>query len=78
MRITKELLDNQVGILNRYTKRTAGEKYYVGYENGCANLFLEVEGGGRQTISYGNTKSELSRQMSVVIGILSIEENRKH
>lgn len=75
MRITKDILDAQVATINRYTKRKKGEAYYVGYENGHANLFLE-DGGGRSTISYGNTKKELSAQLSVVISILSREAER--
>lgn len=77
MKVTKELLNKQVEILNRYTKRGLGEKYYIGYENGHANLFLEVGDSGRQTVSYGNTKTELSEQISVAISILSLEEYRK-
>lgn len=55
MRITKEVLNAQADLLNKYTHRTDGEKYYVGYENGHANLFME-HGSGRTTISYGNTR----------------------
>lgn len=76
MRVTKNILDAQIATINRYTKRKKGEAYYVGYENGHANLFLEVD-GGRQTISYGNTKGELSKQLSTVISILSREEERR-
>lgn len=75
MRITKDILDAQVAAINRYTKRGEGERYYVGYENGGAHLFREC-GGGRQTISYGNTKNELSKQMSTIIVILALEETK--
>ena len=74
--ITKEILDAQVAQINRYTNRKKGEAYYVGYENGYANLFIEVD-SGRSTISYGNTKRELSGQLSVVISILSREAERR-
>lgn len=76
MSITKEILRKQAEILNGCTKRSLGERYYVGYENGYANLFLEVGDSGRQTVSYGNTKTELSKQISVAISILSLEEHR--
>lgn len=76
MRITKDILEAQVATINRYTNRGRGEAYYVGYENGHANLFLEV-GSGRSTISYGNTKKELSAQLSAVISILSCEAERR-
>ena len=75
MRITKDILNAQVGILNSYTKRTEGERYYIGYENGGVHLFLE-DGSGRRTISYGNTKKELSEKLNVIITILATEENR--
>ena len=58
MRITKAVLNAQVENLNYYTKRSEGEKYYVGEECGYTNLFLEC-GSGRETISWGNTKREL-------------------
>lgn len=74
-KITKEVLKAQAEMLNRYTNRVEGERYYVGYENGHANLFVE-HGSGRQTVSYGNTKKELSEQMAVCIKILSLEEAR--
>ena len=76
MRITKEVLNAQVDRLNRYTNRKEGERYFVGYENGHANLFMEC-GSGRSTISYGNTKKELSDQLSVVNDILSREAERR-
>lgn len=75
-RITKEVLNAQAEMLNRYTNRREGERYYVGYENGYANLFTEY-GSGRQTVSYGNTKKELSEQLSACIKILSLEEARQ-
>lgn len=71
--ITKGILSEQVAMLNRYTNRKEGERYYVGYENGCANLFMEV-GSGRSTISYGNTKKQLSEQLTTLIKVLSIEQ----
>ena len=70
MRITKEMLNAQVNLLNSYTD---GE-YYVGYENGGCHLFLKVGTSGRRTISYGNTKSELSKQLSALNMVLSMEE----
>lgn len=76
MRITNEMLNAQVNLLNKYTNRTDGEKYYVFYENGYTNLARE-HGSGRATISYGNTKGELSKQLSTVNAILSIEEERR-
>lgn len=76
MRITKETLNAQVDLLNKYTNRTDGEKYYVFYENGYTNLAREY-GSGRATVSYGNTKGELSKQLSTVNAILSIEEERR-
>lgn len=75
MRITKEVLNAQAEMLNRLTNRGEGERYYIGYENGYTNLFLEV-GNGRRTISYGNTKRELSEKINLITTILVTEENR--
>lgn len=75
MRVTKKMLDSSAELMNLLTGRAEGERYYVGYENGKANLFREAN-GGRQTISYGNTKSELFAQMSVANVILVTEEER--
>ena len=76
MRITKAVLDAQVENLNYYTNRAEGERYYIGYECGYANLFLE-SGSGRETISYGNTKKELSEQLTTLVRVLWAEERRK-
>lgn len=76
MRATKEMLDMRVGMINRYTHRHDGEKYYVGYENGYANLFLEY-GSGRQTISYGNTKGELMGKLDMLVQVLAREAERR-
>ena len=76
MRITKAVLNAQVENLNYYTKRSEGEKYYVGEECGYTNLFLEC-GSGRETISWGNTKRELSEQLNTCIKILALEERRR-
>lgn len=76
MRITKEVLNAQAENLNYYTKRGEGERYYIGYECGYANLFLEC-GSGRETISWGNTKKELSEQLTTCIKILALEERRR-
>lgn len=75
-RVTKAILDTQVAVLNHLTERCEGERYYVGYENGYANLFCECD-GGRATISYGNTKRELSDQMRTLIDVIVRESNRK-
>lgn len=75
MTITKAILEAQVENLNLYTKREKGEQYYIGYECGYANLFLE-SGSGRETISYGNTKRELSEQLMTLIRVLCVEERK--
>ena len=76
-RITQDILKNQAFTLSRLT----GLLLYVGYENGHANLFEHVETSGRRTISYGNTKRELSEKMSMAINLITImkdeEERRK-
>lgn len=75
MRVTKDILSKQADMLNAETGRTDGEKYFVGYECGYANLFLEV-GNGRATISYGNTKKELSEKLFMVLEVLQRERIR--
>ena len=72
-RITQEILKQQAFILSRMT----GLLLYVGYENGHAHLFEHVETSGRRTISYGNTKRELSKQMSTAIEIVTLMQDRK-
>ena len=66
-RITKDILKNQAFTLSRLT----GLLLYVGYENGHANLFEQVGTSGRSTISYGNTKKELSNKMSMAIELIT-------
>lgn len=72
-RITQDILKKQAFQLSRLT----GMLLYVGYENGHANLFEHVETSGRKTISYGNTKRELSEKMSMAIEILTLMQDRK-
>lgn len=76
-RITKNILKSQAFTLSRLT----GLLLYVGYENGYANLFEKIETSGRKTISYGNTKKELSEQMDTAIKLITLmkdnEERRK-
>lgn len=72
-RITQDILKNQAFILSRLT----GLLLYVGYENGHAHLFEHVETSGRRTISYGNTKKELSKQMSTAIEIVTLMQDKQ-
>ena len=72
-RITQDILKNQAFTLSRLT----GMMLYVGYENGHANLFEHIETSGRQTISYGNTKRELSEKMDMAIKLITIMKDRK-
>ena len=72
-RITQDILKNQAFILSRLT----GLLLYVGYENGHANLFEHVETSGRRTISYGNTKRELSEKMSMAINLITLMQDQK-
>ena len=69
MRTTKKMLDTKFDILNRMLNLNDGSKYYVGYENGMANIFKE-DGGGRITIQYGMTAGEIAKCIDVAINIL--------
>ena len=71
-RITQEVLKNQAFTLSRLT----GLMLYVGYSCGHANLYEQV-GSGAETISYGNTKRELSEQMSTAIKVITIMKDRE-
>lgn len=75
MTATKEMLTAQCDLLNRYTQRGVGNRYYVGYENGGTHLFLEV-GSGRRTVCYGYTKGELLKQLNTLNNVMAIEEER--
>lgn len=72
-RITQEVLKNQAFTLSRLT----GTIMYVGYSCGHANLYEQVGESGAETISYGNTKRELSEQMSTAINIITRMKDRE-
>lgn len=71
--ITKEILKNQAFTLSRLT----GLLLYVGYENGKAHLFEHIESSGRKTISYGNTKRELSEKMTMAIELITLMQDKQ-
>ena len=70
MRITQKDLEATLSLLNQNSKRV----YRLGFSYGKVNLEVLEKGTSINTVSVGNTKSELYYQLQTVLNYISREK----